>query len=121
MGKWILVAGIIFYSSNLFAQTIQLVEFSTGYFNPLDIEYCGVSRLFIVQKNGYIYICDSAGNKNSLPFLDIHIKVKTLSERGLLGLAFHPDYFNNGYFFIYYSPTGTDSNVIARFKVNALN
>src|SRR5882757_5047421 len=102
MQKWIFFAGIIFCSSNLFSQTIQLEEFSSGYFHPTDIESCGDSRLFIVQKDGYIYISDSTGNKISTPFLDIHNKVQTPSERGLLGLAFPPDYFASGYFFVYY-------------------
>ena len=122
MGKGFLFVAIFFCSLNSFAQNfLQLEEFSTGYPNALDIENCGDNRLFIVAKDGYIYICDSAGNKSSTPFLDIHTKVKTLSERGLLGLAFSPDYFNNGYFFIYYSQLNTDSNVIARYEVDPLN
>ncbi|MCS6916741.1 MAG: hypothetical protein NZM08_03565, partial [Chitinophagales bacterium] len=61
------------------AQTpqISLETFSTGYTNPVDIAHCGDSRLFIVQKNGYIYICDSLGNKQSAPFLNISKKVST--------------------------------------------
>lgn len=86
---------------------INLVEFSVGYASPVDIQNCGDSRLFIVQQTGYIYICDSAGTKNSIPFLDIHTQISFSSERGLLGMVFHPDYSNNGYFFIYY--TSVDS------------
>jgi hypothetical protein len=40
-------------------------------------------------------------------------------EQGLLGLAFHPDYANNGYFFVYYIALGGDSAHIARFTVMA--
>jgi len=123
MGKWVLLNVLLFCSLKSFSQNVvlQLVQFSTGYPNALDVENCGDGRLFIVEKNGYIYECDSAGNKNSTAFLDIHSKVKTVSERGLLGLAFSPDYFNNGYFFIYYSQINTDSNVIARYRVDSLN
>lgn len=121
MWKWCLSFCLALNSLQLPAQSFQLEEFSSGYTNPLDIAHCGDGRLFIVQKNGYIYICDSAGNKNATPFLDIQSRVKTTSERGLLGLAFHPDYFSNGYFFIFYSPKGTDSNIVARFNVDPDN
>ncbi|MFI5135663.1 MAG: PQQ-dependent sugar dehydrogenase, partial [Chitinophagales bacterium] len=114
---------VLFYSLKSSSQNVvlQLESFSTGYPNALDVESCGDGRLFIVEKTGYIYECDSAGNKNSTPFLDIHTMVKTVSERGLLGLAFSPDYFNNRYFFIYYSQINTDSNVIVRYRVDSLN
>lgn len=121
MGKWHTLLSLLVISFRLSAQSFELEQFSTGFTGPVDIENCGDGRLFIVQKSGYIYVCDSAGNKNATPFLDIHTKVKTSSERGLLGLAFAPDYFISGYFFIYYSPLGTDSNVIARYRVDPSN
>src|SRR5437868_6359768 len=64
---------LLFIISRAFSQTPQLVlqQFSTGYSSPVDIENCGDSRLFIVQQTGYIYLCDSAGNKNPTAFLDV--------------------------------------------------
>src|SRR5207248_2472722 len=54
----------------------------------------------------------------STPFLDINSLVSCCGEQGLLSVAFHPNYANNGYFFIDY--TNTDGNtVIARYKVSA--
>ncbi|MEP7128497.1 MAG: PQQ-dependent sugar dehydrogenase, partial [Chitinophagales bacterium] len=100
---------------------IQLQEFSTGYTSPVDIKNCGDSRLFIVQQNGYIYISDSLGIKNPTPFLDIHTKILQSSERGLLGVVFHPDYFNNGYFFVYYTRSPDGAIRIARYSVDSLN
>ncbi len=100
---------------------IALQEFSTGYSSPVDIKSCGDSRLFILQQNGYIYLCDSAGVKNTTPFLDIHTKIIQSSERGLLGLAFHPDYVNNGYFYVYYTRSPDGYLRIARYSTDSLN
>lgn len=64
-------------------------------------------RLFVIDQIGKIWIIDKDGNKESTPFLDVSGKLAPLSaeydERGLLGFAFHPDYKNNGRFFIYYN------------------
>jgi hypothetical protein len=59
---------------------------------------------------------------NPVSFLDITSRVKSSgNEQGLLGLAFHPDYANNGYFFVHYTnyngPAGNE--VIARYQVSA--
>lgn len=67
----------------------------------------GSGRLFVVDQVGQIRIIDAAGNLLAEPFLDVSDRMVTLNpgfdERGLLGLAFHPDYASNGRFFVYYS------------------
>jgi glucose/arabinose dehydrogenase len=67
----------------------------------------GSGRLFVVDQIGLIKILKPDGEIVSDPFLDIQNRMGVLSEsydeRGLLGLAFHPDYENNGRFFVYYS------------------
>lgn len=67
----------------------------------------GSRRLFIVDQVGLIRIVDAGGAMLPTPFLDVRAKLVPLNpegdERGLLGLAFHPDYATNGRFFIYYS------------------
>ncbi|NJW51540.1 PQQ-dependent sugar dehydrogenase [Salinimicrobium sp. CDJ15-91] len=64
-------------------------------------------RLFVIDQVGKIWVLDDAGNKETTPFLDITDKMTPLNpnydERGLLGLAFHPGYQNNGRFFVYYT------------------
>jgi glucose/arabinose dehydrogenase len=59
--------------------------------------------------------------QNAKTFLDISSRVTSGGERGLLGLAFHPDYETNGYFFIYYSPDPGTTTRLARFQVSAAN
>lgn len=64
-------------------------------------------RLFIIDQIGKIWIIDAEGNKLATPFLDISSQMVALNpgfdERGLLGLAFHPDFTTNQRFFVYYS------------------
>ncbi len=99
----------------------NLVPFATGFVHPVTIANCGDNRLFIVCKTGYIYIIDSAGNTNPVPFLNIVSRViSTGSEQGLLGLAFHPEYPDSGYFYVNYIGAG-DSTHISRFSVNPAN
>ena len=99
--------------------SIQLSEIVTGLTSPLGIENAGdgSERLFIIEKEGMIRIVD---NGVILPteFLDLTTQVSTENERGLLGLAFHPDYENNGYFFVNYTDLSGDT-VISQFEVSA--
>ena len=67
----------------------------------------GSGRLFVVDQVGLIWILDGTGARLPAPFLDWRARLVALmpgfDERGLLGLAFHPDYASNGRFFLYYS------------------
>jgi len=103
----------VFCSLNsVFAQPtgLTLATFSTGYSRPVCIENCGDNRMFIVQQRGIIYITDMNGVKLTTPFLDITSLVnQSGNECGLLGLAFHPNYATNGYFYVNYT-NGTDCN-----------
>ena len=103
--------------------TINLTLFSSDFTNPLVIAHCGDDRLFIVEQRGRIYICDMAGNRNTTPFLDISDRVsQTGNERGLLGLAFDPDYATNGYFYVNYTASAYNHRShIARFLRDSNN
>jgi glucose/arabinose dehydrogenase len=80
----------------------------------------GSGRLFIVEKQGTIRIFRD-GALLSTPFLDITDRVgSSASEQGLLGLAFHPDYTSNGFFFVNYTNRQGDT-VVSRFSVSPNN
>jgi glucose/arabinose dehydrogenase len=81
----------------------------------------GSGRVFIVQQNGIIRIADSDGNLQSSAFLNIDPLVQSGGERGLLGLAFHPDYAvdgadGEGKFYLNYTQNG-GATVIAEYSV----
>ncbi|MCQ9636279.1 PQQ-dependent sugar dehydrogenase [Chryseobacterium sp. WG23] len=106
--------------SSLFvnSQSINLEEFVTGLTSPVEITNANDSRLFVVQQNGIIKIIQPTGIINTTPFLNIASKIIFGGERGLLGLAFHPQYSTNGYFFVYYNnPAG--NIIVARYSVSA--
>lgn len=96
---------------------IALQTVITGFSSVTDIASAGDDRLFIVEQAGRIWILDGSTRLDSA-FLNITGRVTSSSnEQGLLGLAFHPDYENNGYFYVNYT-TGTGGNTrISRFSV----
>ena len=67
------------------------------------------NRLFIVEKVGRISLITNltAATPTVLTFLNITTKVNPDGEQGLLGLAFHPNYAQNGYFYVFYVTPGT--------------
>jgi uncharacterized protein (TIGR03437 family) len=77
----------------------------------------GSGRLFIVEQRGRIFVHNGTSLLGT-PFLDIDSLVSGGSERGLLGLAFHPDYEENGYFYVNYTDNNGDT-VIARYEVSS--
>jgi hypothetical protein len=79
-------------------------------------------RLFIVEQAGRIRVLEN-GFVKPAPFLDISTLVQTGGERGLLGLAFHPEYSDNGRFFINYTRLdgGQLETVVAEYGVSGTN
>lgn len=100
---------------------IQLVNWASGFDRPVDIAHCGDNRLFIVEQDGLIWVLDSLGAKLDT-FLYIDSRVNSgANEQGLLGLAFHPNYAQNGYFFVYYTQNSTGNTQVSRFSVKSGN
>ncbi len=104
-------------ASTLFAQpNLDLVPYASGFNAPVDIA-CEAGRLYIVEKRGVIKLLVNQNTTLPTPFLDIDARVNSsANERGLLGLVFHPDYANNGYFYVNYNDAGGDTK-ISRFSV----
>ncbi len=76
-------------------------------------------RVFLAERQGTIYILERDGLVRAEPFLDITDRVGASSiEQGLLSLTFHPDYEDNGRFFVYYTD-GNDDTVVAEFGVTS--
>jgi len=95
--------------------------------DPVGIHHAGdgSNRLFIVEQEGRIKVFDNDSNTtSSQTFLDIRSIVDQdggYTEEGLLGLAFHPNYSENGYFYVNYTDYGPKRNVIARYSVDPDN
>ena len=82
----------------------------------------GTDRIFVVEKIGRIIVFDNNSNtKTSSVFLDISDRVLNEGECGLLGIAFHPNYKKNGYFFVNYTTKKSIKTIVARFQVDPKN
>lgn len=99
---------------------IDLEPVATSLSRPVGITHAGdgSGRLFIVELTGEIRIVDAAGDLLPTSFLDIGAQSACCGEQGLLGLAFHPNYSDDGYFYVHYSDLEGDT-VVSRFTVSA--
>ncbi|MEM6672814.1 MAG: PQQ-dependent sugar dehydrogenase [Planctomycetota bacterium] len=101
------------------AQELETELFVQGLASPVDLTFApgDPSRIFIVEQAGRIRIVEN-GTLLPTPFLDIDPIVRSGGERGLLGLAFHPDYQNNGRFFVNYTNNAGNTRV-EEYQVSA--
>jgi glucose/arabinose dehydrogenase len=80
----------------------------------------GTNRLFVVEQKGIIRVFQNNDNVSDAPvFLDIQKRVESGGEKGLLGLAFHPLYEGNGYFYVNYTKSSPLETIVSRFKVTS--
>jgi uncharacterized protein (TIGR03437 family) len=118
MLKLVLLAGTL--SCFLMAQdSIRLITLVTGLSNPVEIQSAkdGSGRLFVLEQVGRVRIIRDSVVKPA-PFLNIAARVSSGGERGLLGIAFPPDYARKQYFYVNYTNTAGNT-VISRFRVTA--
>lgn len=78
----------------------------------------GSGRLFVVEQQGVVRILRN-GSLSSTPFLDIRSKVLSGGERGLLSIAFPPNYASSGRFYVNYTNRPNGATVVARYKVSS--
>jgi glucose/arabinose dehydrogenase len=95
---------------------IALQTLASGVGPITSIANAGDTRLFLTLQTGRIVIF-SGGQVLPAPFLDLTALVSCCIERGLLSMAFHPQYASNGFFFVDYTNTAGNT-VIARYKVS---
>lgn len=98
---------------------LEEVSQGTAFKRPLSVQNAGdgSGRLFVVEQAGLIYVLTGPEATEKELFLDIRDLVDVSGyEMGLLGLTFHPDYAENGYFFVNY--TDNNGTVVARFEAS---
>lgn len=94
---------------------------SLTFTQPVFITHAGIGNdmMFVVEKPGTIRSITDKKATESVMFLDIRDRVNNSgTEQGLLGMAFHPQFSSNGYFYVYYIGANNQS-VISRFGLNA--
>ncbi|PRX55471.1 PQQ-dependent sugar dehydrogenase [Flagellimonas meridianipacifica] len=104
--------------------TLQNAFPNLSFSRPVDFQSPGdsSSRVFVVEQGGIIRVFNNDESEESSDvFLDISSQINTTAnEQGLLGLAFHPNFESNGYFYVNYTPSTTLS-VTSRFQVSSSN
>ena len=98
--------------------TLKLTDLGAGFGQALLIQVApgDDDTLYVVDRTGKVWISQN-GVKLATPFLTV--ATQTVSEEGLLGLAFHPDYKTNGRFFVHYSAQGSGDNIVEEYKRSA--
>jgi len=112
--------GASFLAGHLSSQIrSQLV--ASGYSRPTSVTApAGDPRVFFTTKTGGVRVIKS-GAVLPTPFLSVGGLISGGSEQGLLGMAFHPDYANNGYFFLSYTDNTGGDSVVSRWSVDPSN
>jgi len=91
---------------------------ASGFTSPVSVTHAGdgSNRLFVTQQGGQIKVVEN-GIHLATAFLDISTLITSGGERGLLGLAFHPNFSANGFFYVNYTDLNGDT-VVARYTVS---
>jgi glucose/arabinose dehydrogenase len=99
------------------ATTVTFVPVASGLSSPVYVTTAndGTGRLFVVEQTGRIRVIKN-GVLLPTPFLDISSQISTGGERGLLGLAFHPNFRTNGKFYVNYTRAGNGNTFIAQYR-----
>jgi glucose/arabinose dehydrogenase len=93
---------------------IVLEPFADGFDQPVFVtpDGTGDGLLYVVEQTGAVRVLSQDGSVAPEPFLDLRGRISAGGEEGLLGLAFHPDYLENGRLFVYYSVQGGGAQVV---------
>src|SRR5437773_9870481 len=120
----VLIALLFVFCGGAFAAppavTLRLV--ASGLTLPVEIAHAGdgSGRLFVVEQGGAIKIIRD-GAVLATPFINITAQVLSGGERGLLGLAFHPQFRANGKFYVYYTRQTDGTIVVSEYQRSAAN
>ena len=100
---------------------LKLTPHASGFVQPVEITHAGDQRIFVVERRGKIWIVQPSGQTNPTAFLDIEARVQdNAGERGLLGLAFPPDFATSQLFYTNYTRQD-GATVISRWSMSASN
>ncbi len=122
--KFVIIVIVLLSVSTKAQYNFEVAFPNLTFTNALDLQHAGdgSNRIFVVEQAGKIKVFPNQKNINTTKtFLDITDRVTSGGETGLLGLAFHPDFKNNGYFYVNYTAPNPLRTVISRFKVSTSN
>ena len=123
--RYLILVSALIITSNIFTQVSFVNAFpGISFTQPVFLThaYDNTNRIFVVQQNGLIRVFPNDSTTSAVQtFLDLTNKIITGSERGLLGLAFHPNYETNRYFYVNYTRSGDGATIVSRFTTQSGN
>jgi glucose/arabinose dehydrogenase len=122
--NYVILFLILIQFSNYAQYNFEVAFPNLTFSSALDLQNAGdgSNRLFAVERSGIIKVFPNQSNVSTTKtFLNITDRVTSGGETGLLGLAFHPDYETNGYFYVNYTAPSPLRTVISRFSVSSAN
>ncbi|WP_440901668.1 ThuA domain-containing protein, partial [Actinosynnema sp.] len=81
--------------------------------NPMELEVADDGRVFYIERNGEVRVIERNGQVRTV----LTLNVTTVQEFGLLGIALDPDFSDNGWVYLYWSPTGSSVDKVSRFTM----
>jgi len=117
-----LASGTSARASDFSRVEVGLSTAMTGFVDPIFLTNAGDGsrRLFIVEQRGVIKV-SKRGQVLPMPFLDLQSRVLSGGERGLLGLAFHPEHATNRKFYLFFTERASDDLIIAEMRASVRN
>ena len=91
---------------------------ASGLTDPTVIAFTPDNRMLIADQNGVIF--ERVSGNLTHPFLDIHSEVLSGGERGLLGIAVHPNWAHNRYFYVFYTRQSDGALQVSQFQANSV-
>ena len=100
---------------------VRLERVVAGLSDPIGLTNAGdgSGRLFVNERGGRIRVVNADGTLQGTDFVDLSERIEAGGERGLLGVAFHPDFAENGRVFVHYSRLGDGATVISELTASA--
>jgi glucose/arabinose dehydrogenase len=94
---------------------VVLERVASGLSDPVGVTNAGdgSDRLFVIQRAGKVRVIEAGGRLLAAPYLDLTARVRSGGERGLLGLAFHPDFASNGRFYVDYTRAADGATIVS--------
>jgi glucose/arabinose dehydrogenase len=121
----VIIVGLVAFAATASARAadlegleVEFVEVAGGFDLPVLVTHAGdgSSTRYVVEQTGRIWALDPDGVRAHQPFLDLRDQIVTSYEQGLLGLAFHPRYADNGRLFVDYTRASDGATVVSEFS-----
>lgn len=122
--RLLLLAALVVAASPAAQITLQTAFPTVSFSSPIELVSApgDSSRIYVAEQGGRIVTLDATdATPAATTFLNVSTRISSGGERGLLGMAFHPEYETNGYVYLHYTGSGDGRTVLARYTRSAAN